>query len=60
MSFKGRSKSLGIYPPKIMVFSPNKGDRNLFAIELFKLLISIDIDNLNFEGELYLERLQSI
>jgi hypothetical protein len=35
MSFKGRSKSLGIYPPKIMMLSPDKGDRNLFAIEFF-------------------------
>jgi hypothetical protein len=32
MFFKGRSKSVGVYSPKIMMLSPDKGDWNLLSI----------------------------
>jgi hypothetical protein len=33
MSFKGRSESVRIYPPIVVMLSPNMGDRNLLPIE---------------------------
>jgi hypothetical protein len=33
MSFKGRSKTVRVYSPKIMMLSINMGDGNLLSIE---------------------------
>jgi hypothetical protein len=60
MFFKGRSKPYRIYPPEIVVLSINMCDWNLFAIQLLKLWIAIDIDNLNFKCKLFAKAFENI
>jgi hypothetical protein len=49
MFFKGRSKSLWIYSPEIMMLSIDMDDRNLLSIQLFKFWVGVDVNNLNLE-----------